>query len=104
MCDIFVAPQGMTGVPGFTGNDGIPVSSYSGVDKAADIQNVLFIWLRCILTVVFPQGHPGQHGPRGKPGADGCNGTSGEPGTPGLPGAIGRPGFVVGATLKVYGQ
>lgn len=89
----------MTGVPGFSGNDGIPVS----LDRCS--RSSLYIVLSppvmcsdfCDLTLAL-QGHPGEAGPRGRPGADGCNGTHGEPGLPGQPGYNGAPGFPVGAT------
>lgn len=95
----------MTGVPGFSGNDGIPVS----LDQCS--RSSLYIVLSpavmcsvfCDLTLAL-QGHPGQAGPRGRPGADGCNGTHGEPGLPGQPGYNGAPGFPVGATPSLYGS
>lgn len=97
----------MTGVPGFSGNDGIPVSPSISQDKCrrSSLYIVLSLPLMCFdfcdLTLAL-QGHPGQAGPRGKPGADGCNGTQGEPGLPGQTGYSGTPGFPVGVTPSLY--
>lgn len=91
-------PQGLTGVPGFSGSDGIPVSPCTSTEQAES--RLPFVQEADVS--LFLQGHPGQGGPRGKPGADGCNGTHGEPGLEGIPGRKGRPGFFVGATVPVW--
>ena len=115
-CMIFLAPQGMTGIPGFSGNDGIPVSA--SVYQSLHIKLIVSLWV-IYKTMHYPecahedlwfgdltlplQGHPGQAGTRGKPGADGCNGTQGEPGLPGQPGYVGLPGIPVGVPPSLYG-
>ncbi len=94
----------MTGIPGFSGNDGIPV----GPSISLDTHNKSSLCIVSSLTIMCSdwdlmfilQGHPGLAGPRGKPGADGCNGTQGDSGLPGQPGYDGAPGFPVGATQK----
>lgn len=97
----------MSGVPGFSGSDGIPVSpSVSVGDRGRSSLYIVLILLVmcsdcCDLTFAL-QGHPGQAGPRGKPGADGCNGTHGDSGAPGQPGYNGAAGFPVSATPNLY--
>lgn len=104
--------QGPMGVPGFQGNDGVPVSkqntlksNYRKIFSAPDC--VLYLQptnyrhhnksaLQSVLkvhTLLFSswQGHPGQEGGRGPPGLDGCNGTRGDAGEPGY--GIGAPGY-----------
>lgn len=118
--------QGMTGIPGFSGGNGIPVSTAPlclGVFyfTALLVRPVGFAF-RCFHTstpqwetrpgtcsfltsdvLSDVQGHPGQGGPRGKPGADGCNGTRGDGGLPGTSGTSGRSGYPVCASLPQPG-
>lgn len=95
----------MTGVPGFSGNDGIPVSLSISLWESSKsslyvhrVMILLTMFSDCCCLTLALQGHPGQAGPRGKPGADGCNGTQGESGFPGQPGYNGAPGFPVSET------
>lgn len=103
--------QGPMGVPGFQGNDGVPVSNNSNtkthiVRSFTKIKILLYVFTvpDCVLYLqptncrhhhiyIFSswQGHPGQEGGRGPPGLDGCNGTRGDPGDPGY--GIGAPGY-----------
>ena len=96
----------MTGVPGFSGNDGIPVSPSITLDQydRKSLQHCVesdcnVFWLSWLAL----QGHPGQAGSRGKPGADGCNGTQGDAGLPGQTGYNGSPGPPVGVTPILCG-
>lgn len=100
---ILVAPQGQTGVPGFSGNDGIPVSLSLSVDESSRSSLNSRSLCDCLDLSLTLQGHPGQAGPRGKPGADGCNGTKGDSGLMGQPGYNGAPGFPVSVTLNLSG-
>lgn len=104
---ILYTPQGKTGVPGFSGNNGIPVSSsirLCGSSRSSSRVNrfLLILWVmpfNLLLLMMFAlQGHPGQAGSRGKPGADGCNGTQGDSGLPGQPAYKGSSGFPVSVT------